>query len=114
MSPTTAAILVSLSALCTVYAITLNRLQERYVPDWVWLTVVVGNSFIVGALWAVEAFSEPLRVWHVMAAMVAAGGPIIVWQLWQHERRRRNRQTSRRSRHAAAHEGRRASAPDDR
>lgn len=91
MQPTTIAILVALCALCTVYAFVLDRINERYVPNWTWLTVVVGNSFIGAALWAIEAASEPLTFALVVLANVAAGGPIIVWQFVQSERRRQER-----------------------
>jgi uncharacterized membrane protein len=89
--PMTAAILVALSATTALYAFVLERLNERYVPNWTWLTVVIGNALIGGALWAVERWSEPLTFGVYLFANIAAGGPIIGWQLWQNERRRRER-----------------------
>lgn len=103
MAPLTAAILIALALTTSLYAIVLNRISNRYVPDWVWITVVVGNAMIGLGLWAIEAWSERLTFGLVVAANVAAGGPIIVWQLWQRERRRRERLEAAR---AAAHAGR--------
>jgi F0F1-type ATP synthase membrane subunit a len=102
MPATTAAILLTLMFAATVYAITLEHLRERYVPNWTWLTVVVGNSLILAALWSIEALAEPLTFGLALLCNVAAGGPIIVWQLWQMERRRRRRMERER---AATHKG---------
>lgn len=102
MPATTAAVLLALTCSSALYALLLDRIKERYVPNWTWLTVVCGNSLIGLALWAIEAWSEPLTLLLVLAANVAAGSPIIAWQLWQMERRWK----ARKDRRAAAHQGR--------
>lgn len=102
MPITTAAVLIVLTLASALYALLLERIKERYVPNWTWLTVVVGNGLIGLALWAIEAWSEPLTVALIFAANVAAGSPIIAWQLWQMDRRWR----ARKNRRAAAHQGR--------
>lgn len=79
----------------TLYAIILNwkPINERYTPDWTWLTVVGGNGLILAALYTLCAIGElPYEAfYHALAANIAAGIPIIVWQVGQAVNRRRRR-----------------------
>lgn len=81
------AILSILFLVCTLYSITLEQIHDRYVPRWLWLTVVIGNGFVFGALWAMERYGVQLDALTVLEANVAAGTPIIIWQLHQNYRR---------------------------
>lgn len=93
----------------SLYAIGLQRIHDLYSPNFVWVTVVVGNAMIGGALAALcwadvlpwAAFS------HLVGLNVAGGTPIIIWQLWQANQRRIA--LERRTHHAATQEGRSAS-----
>jgi len=72
-----------------VYAIVLHHIHDRYTPDWIWLTVVGGNLLILMALLALCLTSVlPLAAFfHGAGLNVAAGVPIIIWQLWQQGQR---------------------------
>lgn len=82
MDPETA-ILIILFLVCTLYAIILEQIHDKYVPKWLWLTVVIGNGLVFGALWAMEVYGVPLSARLVLAANAVGGTPIIIWQLWQ-------------------------------
>ena len=81
------AILSMLFLVCTIYSIVLEQIHDRYVPRWLWLTVVVGNGFVFSALWLMEVFGVRLTALTILEANVAAGVPVIVWQLHQNHRR---------------------------
>lgn len=81
------AILCILFLVCTLYSIVLEQIHDRYVPRWLWLTVVVGNGFVFGALWAMELLGVKLDALTVLEANVSAGVPVIAWQLHQNYRR---------------------------
>ena len=87
---TVAAILAALTLASTLYAVALQRLEGRYQPDWVWLTVVAGNGLILGAQLVLYLLGQ-LTWLTALATNVAAGGPIIIWQVWQARRRQRQR-----------------------
>lgn len=82
-----AIVLGVLGAVCVAYALILDKHQRWYQPDRTWITVVIGNGLIGLALWALELWGVPLRISHYVLANVAAGAPIIVWQLIQVARR---------------------------
>lgn len=88
-----AALLISL-ILSHAFANFLAPIQHLYVPDWIDVTVIIGNLFILGTLAILEfGFAIMVNTFLVTAVMVAWGIPI---ELWQHhervERRRRKRQ----------------------
>lgn len=82
----------ALGATCALYAWLLERLDGRYIPDYLILTVIVGNGFIAEALAIIEHFGTPLNAILVVETMAVAGLPIGVWQGIQ--LRRRKRETS--------------------
>lgn len=86
------AILIILFLVCTLYAIILEQIHDRYVPKWLWLTVVIGNGLVFGALWLMEANGVVLTALIILQANAAGGAPIIVWQLWQNYRRTKESQ----------------------
>ena len=104
MQPMTTTILLALFLLCCLYAVFLELLKERYIPNWTWLTVVAGNSFFLAALWGIEALSEPLTFRIALLTMSAAGIPILIWQAWQYVERQRELKQG--EGHAAADQGR--------
>lgn len=85
-------VLAVLFLVSTTYAIVLDRHPQWYIPDRTWLTVVIGNGFIVLALAAMELWGIALTSAHVVAANATAGAPIIIWQLVQTARRNGERE----------------------
>lgn len=89
-----AAIYVILFLACTLYAIVLDHLGERYVPNWTFVTVIIGDMFILAGAAAIVQY-VPLSGWGLWWAFagcfIAAGLPIIGWQLFQIYRRFRER-----------------------
>lgn len=83
----TVVVVAVLCAVCIGYAIVLDKHPSWYLPDRTWITVMVGNGLIGLALWALELWGIPLSIGHYVLANVAAGMPIIVWQLVQVARR---------------------------
>lgn len=81
------AILTILFLVCALYAIILEQIHDRYVPRWLWLTVVIGNGLVFGALWLMEMYGVSLTALIVLEANAAGGTPIIIWQLHQNYRR---------------------------
>jgi hypothetical protein len=81
------AILAILFLTCTLYSIILELNHDKYVPSYLWLTVVIGNGFVMGALWLMELYGARLDALTVFEANVAAGIPVIIWQLNQNYRR---------------------------
>lgn len=77
------------------YAVLLERLHDLYTPDWVWLTVVGGNTLIGLALLALCLSGElPMAAfWHLLGLNIAAGCVVITWQLLQVRWRREERDT---------------------
>ena len=86
------AILSILFLVCALYSIVLEQIHDRYVPRWLWLTVVIGNGMVFGALWAMELYGVRLDALTVLEANAAGGTPIIVWQLHQNHRRTKEMQ----------------------
>jgi hypothetical protein len=84
---TKVAILLILFLVCVIYSIVLEYNHDRYVPRYLWLTVVIGNGFVFGALWLMEAFGVRLDAMTILEANIAAGLPVIAWQLHQNHRR---------------------------
>lgn len=68
---------------CIIYAVLLERLHMRYIPDWLIFTVIVGNGFICEALFLIERFVRPLSAGLVVETMAVAAIPIAAWQGWQ-------------------------------
>lgn len=81
------AILAILFLVCTIYSIVLEQIHDKYVPRYLWLTVVIGNGFVFGALWLMEVYGVQLSAIAVLEANIAGGIPIIIWQLNQNYRR---------------------------
>lgn len=79
------------------YAAILNRIHHIYAPDYIWVTVVAGNAIIWGwlALWLwlepTPAGMALAPAWRLLALNLAAGLPIIVWQIYQASQRPSNR-----------------------
>lgn len=78
---------------CLIYAVLLQFLHDIYTPDWTWITVVGGNILIGMALLALCHVGTLPRAafWHLLGLNSIAGIPIIAWQLWQMDQRRRMR-----------------------
>ena len=81
------AILIILFLTCTLYSIVLEFKHDLYVPRYLWLTVVIGNGFVIAALWLMELYGVKLDALTILEANVSAGVPIIVWQMSQNYRR---------------------------
>lgn len=81
------AILAILFLVCALYSIVLEQIHDLYVPRYLWLTVVIGNGFVFGALWLMEVYGVHLDALTVLEANAAGGAPVIVWQLHQNHRR---------------------------
>lgn len=81
------AILSILFLVCTLYSVVLEQIHDRYVPRYLWLTVVIGNGFVFGALWLMELYGVRLDALTVLQANAAGGAPVIIWQLHQNHRR---------------------------
>ena len=80
-------ILFILFLTCILYAFVLERLHDRYVPNWLVVTVIIGNSLVIEALALMEHYGVELTAWRVFYANLAAGVPIATWQCWQISRR---------------------------
>ena len=76
-----------LALVATVYALLLEAMNAKYNPWWTWLTVVIGDGFILLALWLFEQRGTPLIFWRCFWTFFAAGLPIVIWQLWQNGKR---------------------------
>lgn len=94
-------ILVMLTLVCIIYCIVLEQIHDRYVPDWIWLTVVFGEGFVIGALALMERYGVDITALRVLYANAAAGAPIILWQLYQVVRRKQERHSEPTPRRAA-------------
>lgn len=94
-------ILAALFAASTLYALILNipAVQEWYIPDRTWVTVVIGNSFILLAmagLWATGEISlSALLIFG--GGNIAAGTPIVIWQLYQAVQRHQEQEAKRKA-----------------
>jgi hypothetical protein len=69
----------------SVYAAILAPLRPVYEPDWTWATVVLGNSLIIVAFAAQVALGVITTPGAAAVALlidnIAAGVPVIVWQV---------------------------------
>lgn len=75
-------VLAVLFIVCTIYAIVLDRHPHWYLPrNRTWITVVIGNSFIVLAQVALYWWGITLTPSIIFLTNATAGAPIIVWQL---------------------------------
>lgn len=90
MNPETSVLLI-LFLVCTLYCIVLEFLHDSYVPDWIWLTVVVGEGFVIGALALQEHYGVDITALRVFYANAVSGTPIIIWQLYQAHKRMQER-----------------------
>lgn len=70
------------------YAFVLEQLHDLYSPNWIWVTVVFGNGFIVATLYYLEWVGIAMSAGLVLQAMIAWGVPIVLWQVWQWKHRR--------------------------
>lgn len=74
-----------------------HTIHHVYAPDWIWLTVVGGNA-LIGGMFALWLGLDPLPAatyaafWRLLALNVAAGVPIIAWQIGQANARPKLRQ----------------------
>jgi 4-amino-4-deoxy-L-arabinose transferase-like glycosyltransferase len=91
-------VLLGAAALSTLYALLLNAIHDKYAPDRIWVTVVGGNA-LIGGLFALWLWLDPVLAgmtfapfWRLLALNVAAGIPIIAWQIGQNNVRSLNRQ----------------------
>lgn len=82
-------IFLLLIAWCAIYARVLNGLQDRYAPDWTWVTVVIGNSAILEAMAVLASFDLIAWAawWYLFWGNVASGTPIVIWQVGQFVRK---------------------------
>jgi hypothetical protein len=87
-----ASILIILFLICALYSIILEQIHDKYVPRWLWLTVVVGNGLVFGAIWLMEVNGVHIDALTVFEANVAGGVPVIAWQLHQNYRRSKEMQ----------------------
>lgn len=76
--------LLILAAAAGFYALVLSKMRARYEPDWTWVTVVIGNGLIGLALWGMELSGVRITFLLVLLANIAAGAPIIIWQVGQY------------------------------
>ncbi len=93
MAAMVALILLIAAVVSTAYSALLERIHDVYAPDFIWVTVVIGNGFIFGTM-AVFATIEIVSwgaVWLLFLTDLAWGVPVIIWQLWQAYQRRRQR-----------------------
>lgn len=80
-------ILVGLFIVCTLYAAGLHQIRAWYSKhNLVWLTVVIGDGIVWTATYlaAQQRVTETAMdsvVFHLIA-LIVAGTPIIVWQVW--------------------------------
>jgi hypothetical protein len=89
-----AAVLLAAAIISWCYSTVLDRIHDSYVPDWIWVTVVIGNGLVIATA------SIAVLVWNgdwaavvlFFAANLACGVPVIIWQLRQAERRRKERE----------------------
>ncbi len=92
MSSGIVVLLVS-AVLSGAYSAILQRLHDIYAPDHIWVTVVIGNILIGGSFAALAAFDLVpwAAVGWLVGVNVAYGLPVIVWQVWQADQRRKQR-----------------------
>lgn len=93
-----------LTAWCVGYAAVLDRIHDLYSPRYIWATVVAGDVWIGLAFGACLLIGTPptLVPWLYISLHVAAGVPIVLWQLYQNYKR----DTERGNPHAAVDEKR--------
>src|SRR5262245_29581717 len=99
-----AAALAASLILSHAYTKILSPLQDRYVPDWIWITVAIGD-FLILITQAILEYLFLITPTSILTCllMVAWGLPIIHWQLDEYaERRRRRRQTTEGTHHGDA------------
>lgn len=85
---TIAFVLLVSAALSAAYAFVLEQFHDVYSPNWIWVTVVGGNGAIVATSYALECLGVPLSSGVLLLLNVAWGTPIIIWQVWQWQRRK--------------------------
>ncbi len=88
-----ALIAFGLGVVTIAYALVLNirQVREWYTPDRTWVTVVIGDGLIIGAL-ALTALVGAIgwdAWWIALLFTCVAGAPIIVWQLIRKLQRQR-------------------------
>ena len=84
---TKSAILIALALTCVLYAIVLESIHDKYVPNWIFATVIIGEFFVILALALIEHYGNAITAWDVCLANLAAGTPIVIWQVIQIIRR---------------------------
>ena len=85
---TIAVVLLISAALSAAYAFVLEQLHDTYSPNWIWVTVVIGNGAIIITSAVLDGIGIALTPVRLLLLNVAWGAPIIAWQLWQWQKRR--------------------------
>jgi hypothetical protein len=98
---TKSAILIALTLTCVLYAVLLEGIHDKYVPDWIFVTVIIGEGFVIEALALIEHYGTPITAFDVFLANLAAGTPIVVWQVYQIIRRMQEKHSGATPRRAA-------------
>lgn len=80
-------LLVLLFIFGVLYSVFLHSIKEHYIRhNLTWLTVVVGDGFIwivsLYAAWSGITTTSMGAVWFHLFGLFAAGGPVIMWRLW--------------------------------
>lgn len=93
MDSTVLWILLGAALASAAYAAFLDRIHDKYAPDWIWVTVVVGNTMVGGvfALFCGLGYIPWLAFQLLFAINVAMGTPIIAWQIGQRNARQATR-----------------------
>ena len=78
--------------LSIAYAWFLEQIHDTYSPNWIWLTVVIGNGAIIDTVLILERQLGIVVDGRMLFLINLAWGlPIVAWQLWQwRERIRQN------------------------
>lgn len=84
-------ILITSALLSAGYCWLLELLHDLYSQNWIWVTVVVGNGFVIGTLEVFELTGVALTIGLVIITNVAWGAPVIAWQIWQAVQRHKQR-----------------------
>ena len=76
---------------CAIYAVILEGFKNKYIPDGLIFTVMVGDGLVWLALATLERSGVALTAWLVLKALLVGGTPIALWQAWQFATRRKER-----------------------
>lgn len=86
-------IYIAVALVSLVYAAVLNtrRVHDWHTPNWTWVTVVIGDGIILAGInvaCRIGALPWP-AFWAAFWMTLAAGAPIIAWQLIKFAKRYR-------------------------